>query len=159
MSSAEHQETLKRIFARAIALRNSGELEEALRELTKYSEVSPADSIGEHVVAGGILWTLGRSGEAAEAMKHVLQFQPLHALASTVLVHCLLDQDRFDQGRAEAARYLRLVASGEAARAPESTKVFFRDVVDASDQELRMMARASREERARARPVARRQTR
>ncbi len=138
---------IQRIFADAIALRNSGRLEEALQKLEEYRACSPDNSVAEDVIAGGILWTLGRFAEAEAAMSRVLAIEPLHAIASTVLVHCLLQTCQFDAGRAEASRYLRLVASGEAARAPSSTKRFFADVVDATELELRAMASAAQEVR------------
>jgi predicted Zn-dependent protease len=147
MSEADHRARLQRIFAEAISLRNNGELEEALDALDRFDEAANGTSVGGDVVRGGILWNLGRIDEGAAAMRRVLALKDRHALASSVLVHCLLEGGRLDDARTEALRYLEFVDSGRAERAPKSLKTFYREIRAASQPELEAMARSLRDEK------------
>lgn len=146
-SRSGNDETLDVVFAEIVRLRDCGDLEGALKQIDRYVELAP-DRVGVELVRAGVLRDLDRSAEAVRAFRCVLTRLPRHTRASRGLFHALLDVDDVVGAQAEAARYLRLIESGEAARAPRDLKELYEMAVGLTHEEMKRIAKGQRDEHA-----------
>lgn len=100
-NKARHYLTLT-LMDSAADLADSGELEEALRELARAAEVSP-DFPDIHFRAGGLLEQLVRWREAIAAYKRAVKCNPQYIEAQVALGFCLIEAGHPDRA-AEAFR-------------------------------------------------------
>jgi len=137
------EKALEGLFAEVVRLRDAGDLEGALEHADRYRQLAP-DRFAIELLRGAFLRSLGRVDEAVVAFRIMLERLPRHALASRGLYHALLELGLVEEARGEAVRYLALVDSGKASRAPRDLQDLYRGAVEMSRADLVEVADAQR---------------
>ncbi len=102
----------KKLFDRALALRDEGNIQDAIAILKGLTERYPEDAASFGML-GGIYYEIGEFGEAIRHFKETTSLSPRSELASRGLFHSLLEAGRNDEAKMELQRYIDLTSSEE----------------------------------------------